>query len=183
MNVLCTGKRVDDAMCSYLFAVAEFRQRTSNSVIFIGAGVLGWLDRQVVENFEKVEFRTDYPWGEVVQRIARKASQRKTQVIVEVPPEAQVHQTKQYQMLSEDEAWTSIKIDGCTHGQRMVIPGPTGIHTVGYDGSTLPRTSRSGLSCLTDVVRVMNMFASKACKITLTRVAGPAKYPAGCSMS
>ena len=37
-----------------------------------------------------------------------------------------------YQMLSEDEAWTSIKIDGCTHGQRMVIPGATGIHTVGY---------------------------------------------------
>ena len=71
VNVLCTGKQVDDAMCSDLFAVAESRQRTSNSVIFIGAGVLGrssWLDRQVVENFEKVEFRTDYPRGEVVQR-------------------------------------------------------------------------------------------------------------------
>ena len=41
VNVLCTGKQVDDAMCSYLVAVTESRQRTSNSVIFIGAGVLG----------------------------------------------------------------------------------------------------------------------------------------------
>ena len=49
----------------------NFANEPSNSVIFIGAGVLGrssWLDRQVVENFEKVEFRTDYPRGEVVQR-------------------------------------------------------------------------------------------------------------------
>ena len=53
-------------------------------------------------------------------------------MIVEVPPEAQVHQTKQYKMLSEDDKWTSIKIDGCTHGQRMVVPGPSGILTVGY---------------------------------------------------
>ena len=35
-------------------------------------------------------------------------------------------------MLSEDENWTSIKIDGCTHGQRLIVPGPSGIHTVGY---------------------------------------------------
>ena len=127
VNVLCTGKQVDDAMCSDLFAVAESRQRTSNSVVFIGAGVLGrssWLDRQIVENFEKVELRTDYPWGEVVQRIARKASQWKTQMIVEVPPEAAVHQTKQYKMLTEDELWVSIKIDGCTRGQRLVMPLP-----------------------------------------------------------
>ena len=99
VNVLCAGKQVDDAMCSYLFDVAKSRQQTSDSVIFIGAGVLGrssWLDCQIVENCEKIEFRTDYPWGEVVQRIVRKASQWKTQVIVEVPPEAQVQQTKQY---------------------------------------------------------------------------------------
>ena len=135
VNVLCTGKQVDDAMCSYLYDVMTSRQQTSNSVICIGAGVLGgssWLNRQVAENFEKVEFRTDYPWGEVVQRIARRAAQGETQVIVEVPPEAQIHQTKQYHMLLEDEKWTSVKIDGCTHGQRMVVPGPSGIHTVGY---------------------------------------------------
>ena len=122
-------------MCSYLYDVMTSRQQTSNSVIFIGAGVLGgssWLNRQVVENFEKVAFRTDYPWGEVVQRIACRAAQGKTQVIVEVPLEAQNHQTKQYHMLLEDEKWTSVKIDGCTHGQRLVVPGPSGIHTVGY---------------------------------------------------
>eukprot|EP00439_Symbiodinium_sp_Y106_P026018 s8580_g3.t1 len=53
-----------------------------------------------------------------------------TQVVVEVPPEAQ--ETKQYKMLSEDENWASIKIDGRTHGQRLIVPGPSGIHTVGY---------------------------------------------------
>ena len=95
-------------------------------------GCLGGVNRQINENFEKVEFRTDYPWGEVVQRIARRAALRGTQVVVEVPPEAQVHQTKQYKTLSEDENWTSIKIDGCTHGQRLIVPGPSGIHTVGY---------------------------------------------------
>ena len=135
VNVLCTGKQVDDAMCSYLYDVMTSRQQTSNSVIFIAAGVLGgssWLNRQVAGIFEKVEFRTDYPLGEVVQRIARRAAQGKTQVIVEVPPEAQIHQTKQYHMLLEDEKWTGVKIDGCTHGQRMVVPGPSRIHTVGY---------------------------------------------------
>ena len=41
VNVLCTGRQVDDAMCSYLFDVAKARQQNSNAVIFIGAGVLG----------------------------------------------------------------------------------------------------------------------------------------------
>eukprot|EP00439_Symbiodinium_sp_Y106_P042659 s461_g5.t1 len=111
------------------------RQQNANAVIFVGAGVLGgssWLNRQIDENFEKVEFRTDYPWGEVIQRIARRAALKGIQVVVEVPPEAQVHQTKQYKTLSEDENWTSIKIDGCTHGQLLIVPGPSGIHTVGY---------------------------------------------------
>ena len=111
------------------------RQQNANAVIFVGAGVLGgssWLNRQINENFEKVEFRTDYPWGEVVQRIARRAALKGIQVVVEIPPEAQVRQTKQYKTLSEDENWTSIKIDRCTHGQRLIVPGPSGIHTVGY---------------------------------------------------
>eukprot|EP00439_Symbiodinium_sp_Y106_P043009 s6933_g5.t1 len=135
VNVLCTGNQVDDAMCSYLYDVMTSRQQNANAVIFVGAGVLGrssWLNRQIDENFEKVEFRTDYPWGEVVQRIARKAALKGIQVVVEVPPEAQVHQTKQYKTLSEDENWTSVKIDGCTHGRRLIVPGPSGIRTVGY---------------------------------------------------
>ena len=41
VNILCTGKQVDDAMCSYLYDVMTSRQQTSDSVIFIGAGVLG----------------------------------------------------------------------------------------------------------------------------------------------
>ena len=53
-------------------------------------------------------------------------------MIIEVPPEAQVHGAKQYKLLSEDDAWTSIKIDGCTHGQRFIVPGPGGVSTVGY---------------------------------------------------
>ena len=97
-------------------------------VIFVGAGVLG--GELVVKSTD--QFRTDYPWGEVVQRIARRAALKGTQVVVEVPPEAQIHQTKQYKTLSEDENWASIKIDGCTHGQRLIVPGPSGIHTVGY---------------------------------------------------
>ena len=70
--------------------------------------------------------------GRSSKGIARKAALKGRQVVVEVPPEAQVHQTKQYKTLSEDENWTSIKIDGCTHGQRLIVPGPSGIHTVGY---------------------------------------------------
>ena len=35
VNVLCTGRQVDDAMCSYLFDVAKARQQNSNAVIFI----------------------------------------------------------------------------------------------------------------------------------------------------
>ena len=89
------------------------------------------MNRQIDEDFEKVELRTDYRWGEVVQRLARKAAQGKVQVIVEVEPEAQI-QTKQYKMLSEDDNWASVKIDWCTHGQRVIVPGPGGVHTVGY---------------------------------------------------
>ena len=68
VNVLCTSKQVDDAMCSYLAEVAKKRQKSSNSGIFIGigAGILGqssWLDYYIFENLEKVNFRTDYPWG------------------------------------------------------------------------------------------------------------------------
>ena len=87
VNVLCAGKQVDDAMCPYLFDVARTRQQNSNSVIFIGAGVPGrssWLDRQIVENFEKINFTTDTPGGR---------SSWGAQVIVEVPQEAQLHGT------------------------------------------------------------------------------------------
>ena len=79
-------------MCSYLYDVMTCRQQTANSVIFIGAGVLGgcwWLKRQIDEDFEKVEFRTDYRWGEIVQRIARKAAQGKVQVIVPAAKQTQ----------------------------------------------------------------------------------------------
>ena len=34
--------------------------------MFIGAGILGkssWLDCKIVENFEEVDFRPEYPWG------------------------------------------------------------------------------------------------------------------------
>ena len=130
VNVLCTGKQVDDAMCPYLFDVARTRQQNSNSVIFIGAGVPGrssWLDRQIVENFEKINFTTDTPGGR---------SSWGAQVIVEVPPEAQLHGTKQYKLLSDDDVWTSTKIDGCTHGQRFLIPGPGGVHMRGYCNTT-----------------------------------------------
>ena len=53
-------------------------------------------------------------------------------MIVEVPPEAAVHQTKQYKMLTEDELWVSIKIDGCTHGQRLVMPLREGDQSLAY---------------------------------------------------
>eukprot|EP00439_Symbiodinium_sp_Y106_P029133 s2789_g3.t1 len=124
VNVLCAGKQVDDAMCSYVCDVARTRQQNPNSVIFIGAGVLGrssWLDCQIVENFEKT---TDNFFGEIVQKFARRAASWGTQVIVEVPPKAQLHGTKQYKLLSDDDVWTSAKIDGCTHGQRFLMPGP-----------------------------------------------------------
>ena len=79
INVLCVGNQADDAICSYLYDVRSSQQQNVNSVIFVGAAVLGgssWLNRQIDENFEKVEFRTDYPWREVVQSIARKTVQK-----------------------------------------------------------------------------------------------------------
>ena len=53
-------------------------------------------------------------------------------MIVEVPPEAAVHQTKQYKMLTEDELWVSVKIDGCSHGQRLVMPLREGDQSLAY---------------------------------------------------
>ena len=47
------------------------------------------MKRQIDEDFEKVEFRTDYRWGEIVQRIARKAAQGKVQVIVPAAKQTQ----------------------------------------------------------------------------------------------
>ena len=79
INVLCVGNQADDAICSYLYDVRSSQQQNVNSVIFVGAAVLGgssWLNRQIDENFEKIEFRTDYPWREVVQSIARKTVQK-----------------------------------------------------------------------------------------------------------
>ena len=98
MNILCTGRQVDDAMCDYLADVFRNKQKDSeNSAVFVGAGVVGgtsWIDKKVIKTSQKIEFRTDYPWGEVVQRIALAAAKSGTQVIAEAPPEAQVADTK-----------------------------------------------------------------------------------------
>ena len=78
-------------MCSYLFDVAKTRQQNSNAVIVVGAGVLGrssLLDSQIVENFERST--QQQTTREVVQKLARKAAYWVAQVIVEVPPEAQL---------------------------------------------------------------------------------------------
>ena len=56
--------------------------------MFIGAGILGkssWLDCKIVENFEEVDFRPEYLWGEVVQRNALRAAKSGAQVIIENP--------------------------------------------------------------------------------------------------
>ena len=125
MNILCTGRQVDDAMCDYLADVFRNRQKDSeNSAVFVGAGVLGgtsWVDMKIMKSSQKIEFRTDYPWGEVVQRLALAAAKSGTQVIVEVPPEAQVADTKQYRLLSNKELWRHNVIDGCSHGQRLLV--------------------------------------------------------------
>ena len=72
------------------------------------------------------------PGGRSSKALRTKIVQKGIQVIVEVLPEAQIRRTKQYKMLSEDENWASVKIDGCTHGQRLIVPGPGGIHAMGY---------------------------------------------------
>ncbi|OLP89614.1 hypothetical protein AK812_SmicGene28901 [Symbiodinium microadriaticum] len=46
-----------------------------------------------------------------------------TQVIFEVPPEAQIADTKQYRLLSNKELWRHNVIDGCSHGQRLLVTG------------------------------------------------------------
>ena len=63
---------------------------------------------------------TNYPWGEVVQRVALTAAKSGTQVVVEVPPEAQIAESKQYVSLSKGEAWRHVVLDGCSHDQRLV---------------------------------------------------------------
>ena len=47
---------------SYLSDILRTMQQSSNSVIFVRAGVLGkasWVNRNIVENYEKVKFSTD----------------------------------------------------------------------------------------------------------------------------
>ena len=125
MNILCTGRQADDAMCEYLAGVFHNKQKGSHpSAVFVGAGVLGgtsWIDKHVQKSCQKIQFRTEYPWGEVVQRIALAAAKSGTQVIIEVPPEAQVAGTKQYSHLLNKELWKHNVIDGCSHGQRLLV--------------------------------------------------------------
>ena len=125
MNILCTGRQVDDAMCDYLADVFRNKQKESeNAAVFVGAGVLGgtsWIDKNVMKSSQNINFRTEYHWGEVVQRIALAAAKSGTQVIIEVPPEAQVADTKQYRLLSNKELWRHNVMDGCSHGQRLLV--------------------------------------------------------------
>ena len=125
MNILCTGRQADDAMCDYLADVFHNKQKESeNSAVFVGAGVLGgtsWIDKRIQESSQKIDFRTEYLWGEVVQRIALAAAKSGTQVIVEVPPEAQIAGTKQYSLLLNKELWKHNVIDGCSHGPRFLV--------------------------------------------------------------
>ncbi|CAE7218058.1 unnamed protein product [Symbiodinium sp. KB8] len=80
MNILCTGRQVDDAMCDYLADVFRNKQK----------------------------------------------------VIIEVPPEAQVAGTKQYRLLSNKELWRHNVIDGCSHGQRLLVRDPENQPCVKY---------------------------------------------------
>ena len=70
LNILCSGRQVDDAMCDYLADVFHNRQKDSkNSAVFVGAGVvegISWIDRKIVKRSQRVEFGSDNPWGEVV---------------------------------------------------------------------------------------------------------------------
>ena len=54
MNILCTGRQVDDAMCDYLADVFRSRQKDSeNSAVFVGAGVVGgtsWIDKKIAKD-------------------------------------------------------------------------------------------------------------------------------------
>ncbi|CAE7705382.1 unnamed protein product [Symbiodinium sp. KB8] len=124
MNILCTGRRADDAMCEYLADVYHNKQKKNpNSAVFVGAGVLGgtsWIDKHIQKSSHKIQFRTEYCWGEVVQRIALAAAKSGTQVIVEIPPETQAAGTKQYSVLLNKELWKHNVIDGCSHGQRLL---------------------------------------------------------------
>ena len=132
-NVLRAGKQVDDAMCSYLFDVTRTAEPQLGDFHRCG----GPWEEFMAGSSDRRELRKDQLyWGEVVQKIARRAASWGTQVIVEVPPEAQLHGTKQYKMLSDDDVWTSTKIDGCTHGQRSLIPGPGCIRTHGHCKTT-----------------------------------------------
>ena len=94
-------------------------------------GAHGWIVRSW-KTSKRSNFGLITPGGRSSKEIARKVSQWKTQMIVEVPPEAAVHQTKQYKMLTEDELWVSIKINGCMHGQRLVMPLREGDQNLAY---------------------------------------------------
>ena len=91
--MLCTGRQVDDAKCVYLADVQKSRQPRQLGDLRRCRDAWGgtsWLDCRIVENFAKVNFSTDYPYWEVVQRLAFTAATSGTQAIVEVPPESQI---------------------------------------------------------------------------------------------
>ena len=77
-------------LCDYLADVFRYRQKDSeNSAVFVDAGVVGgtsWIDKKIIKVIQKIEFRTDYPWGEVVQTIALAAAKSGTQVITRPQP-------------------------------------------------------------------------------------------------
>ncbi|OLP93893.1 hypothetical protein AK812_SmicGene24167 [Symbiodinium microadriaticum] len=143
LNILCAGRQPDDAMCGYLCDVLQQRMIGSkNSAVFVGAGILGgasWIDRGFIKHnnydlgiFENFSKGTNYPWGEVVQRIALTAAKSGTRVTVETPPGAQITESKQYTSLSKGEAWRHVVLDGCTHGQRFMTTNHQGQSCVKY---------------------------------------------------
>ena len=107
LNILCTGRQVDDALCDYLADVLRNRQQDSkNSAVFVGAGVVGgisWIDRKWSRSAKRSNSAVTTHGGRSSKELPLLQRSQETQVIFEVPPEAQIADTKQYRLLSNKE--------------------------------------------------------------------------------
>ena len=61
MNILCTGRQVDDAMCDYLADV--FRNRQKDSEKSVRRSCTSWVDKKIVKSSQKIESALNKPGG------------------------------------------------------------------------------------------------------------------------
>ena len=108
MNILCTGRQVDDAMCDYLADVFHNRRKDSENT--------SWLDKKSSDPARRSNSALITHGG------------RSSKELPLLQPSRELRSSLKYRLLSNKELWRHNVIDGCSHGQRLL----------GHDHENLP---------------------------------------------